>query len=187
MNLSIREMGAVVGPIPEPRTVRRVMRIARDPTIGIPKGLLSRNSDPRLNCRRDQKPQGSSDPKGLLSRNSDPRLNCRRDQKPQGSSDWMQWKTAPRLRTRTGHLMRFWIEKNTVDDERTTYMKATHSKEHRRVFAGSHPRLSDPAWSSEICELARAREQLENPASAVQDTWTTGVKPLQHYVCNHTK
>ncbi|PON41233.1 hypothetical protein PanWU01x14_291320, partial [Parasponia andersonii] len=50
-----------------------------------------------------------------------------------------------------------------------------------RVFAGSHPRLSDPAWSSEICELARAREQLENPASAVQDTWTTGVKPLQHF------
>ncbi|PON70486.1 hypothetical protein PanWU01x14_081550, partial [Parasponia andersonii] len=55
---------------------------------------------------------------------------------------------------------------------------------HRRVFAGSHPRLSDPAWSSEICELARAREQLENPASVVQDTWTTGVKPLQQWVQN---
>ncbi|PON41486.1 hypothetical protein PanWU01x14_289310 [Parasponia andersonii] len=38
---------------------------------------------------------------------------------------------------------------------------------------GSHPRLSDLAWSSESFETARTREQLENPASAVGDTWTT--------------
>ncbi|PON45092.1 hypothetical protein PanWU01x14_261260, partial [Parasponia andersonii] len=33
--------------------------------------------------------------------------------------------------------------------------------------------------SSESCEIARTREQLENPASVVQDTWTTGEKLLQ--------
>ncbi|PON51214.1 hypothetical protein PanWU01x14_217750 [Parasponia andersonii] len=50
---------------------------------------------------------------------------------------------------------------------------------------GSHPRLSDLAWSSESFETARTREQLENPASAVGDTWTVGEKPLQHlYIKN---
>ncbi|PON33971.1 hypothetical protein PanWU01x14_348350 [Parasponia andersonii] len=68
------------------------------------------------------------------------------------------------------------IEKNTIHHPRTTYMEAVHSERE-----GSHPRLSGPAWSSEICEIARAREQLENPASAVQDTRTTGEKPLQQF------
>ncbi|PON38933.1 hypothetical protein PanWU01x14_308480 [Parasponia andersonii] len=48
-------------------------------------------------------------PKGLLSRNNDPHLNSRRGQKPQGSSNWIRWKAAPRLQTRTEHLMRFWV------------------------------------------------------------------------------
>ncbi|PON47992.1 hypothetical protein PanWU01x14_240810, partial [Parasponia andersonii] len=31
-------------------------------------------------------------------------------------------------------------------------------------------------------KTARIREQLENPASAIRDTWTTGEKPPQQYV-----
>ncbi|PON63326.1 hypothetical protein PanWU01x14_132360 [Parasponia andersonii] len=56
-----------------------------------------------------------------------------------------------------------------------TYIKAMHSREGQRIFAGSHPCLSDLATSSESFETARTRGQLENPASAVGDTWTTGI------------
>ncbi|PON62731.1 hypothetical protein PanWU01x14_136430 [Parasponia andersonii] len=57
--------------------------------------------------------------------------------------------------------------------------KKDHLLKHRRVFAGSHPRLSDLAWSSENFETARTRRQLENTTSAVQDMWIADEKSLQ--------
>ncbi|PON52737.1 hypothetical protein PanWU01x14_206980 [Parasponia andersonii] len=65
--------------------------------------------------------------------------------------------------------------------EEITEISARYSKKDLEV-KGSHPCLSDLAWSSDSFEIARTREQLENPASAVGDTWTTGEKPLQHFL-----
>ncbi|PON45345.1 hypothetical protein PanWU01x14_259560, partial [Parasponia andersonii] len=155
MNLSNREIGAVVGPIPEPCnsrsdpnhdswrseapwvcclgtvTLTSTVGGIRCPRVPITDPRRFSRSDPNHDSWQSEAPCVCCLETVTLT-STVGGVRCPRvpiiDPRQSSQPDWIQWKAAPRLQTQIEHLMRFWIEAVGGDENQATVAQKRSQK-----------------------------------------------------------